>query len=159
MTGSHATSDAYVIRQEDPGQPDVVELLKHGEAHSETLYPAESSHHLLLDGLRKPGVHFFVARDDNGIALATGAVVIQDGWAEIKRMWVEPSARGRGIARRVLETLIAQARGAGVTALRLETGVASHAALALYEQVGFQRCPPFADYRPDPLSVFMERAI
>jgi putative acetyltransferase len=104
-------------------------------------------------------VHFFVARDDNEIALATGAVVIQEGCAEIRRMWVEQSARGRGIAGRVLETLIATARGAGVRALRLETGVVSHAALALYEKAGFQRCPPFDDYRPDTLSVFMERAI
>jgi len=107
---AHATCDVLVVRREDPVQPDVVELLRPGEAHSATLYPAASNHHLPLDGLRNPGVHLFVARDDNEIALATGAVVIQEGCAEIKRMWVEQSARGRGIADRVLETLIATAR-------------------------------------------------
>ena len=49
--------------------------------------------------------------------------------------------------------------GAGIEMLRLETGVANRAALALYERAGFQRREPFADYRPDPLSVFMERRL
>ena len=43
--------------------------------------------------------------------------------------------------------------------LRLETGTVSHTALALYESVGFKRRGPFAGYRPDPLSVFMERLL
>jgi putative acetyltransferase len=100
-----------------------------------------------------------VARDTKGTALATGALVLHDGWAEIKRMWVEEAARGRGIARRVLNVLIGQAASAGIEILRLETGVASHAALALYEKTGFKRRAPFGDYRPDPLSVFMERPV
>jgi putative acetyltransferase len=54
---------------------------------------------------------------------------------------------------------MAEAGGAGVEMLRLETGVVSHAALALYQKAGFQRREPFAGYRPDPLSVFMERPL
>jgi putative acetyltransferase len=72
-------------------------------------------------------------------------------------MWVEERARGQGISRQILDALITKARGAGVAVIRLETGVESHAALALYEKSGFQRRGPFADYSPDPLSVFMER--
>jgi putative acetyltransferase len=159
MAHDQSASAAAIIRREDPSQPDVVALLRHGEAHSAGLYPAESNHHLALDALRKPEVRFLVARDADGKALATGAVVLHDGWAEIKRMWVEEDARGRGIARRVLDALIAVARGAGVEVLRLETGVVSHAALALYEAAGFKRREPFAEYRPDPLSVFMERPL
>jgi putative acetyltransferase len=147
------------IRLEDPAQPDVVELLRHGEAFSASLYPPESNHHLPLDALRRPEVRFFVVRDADGKALATGALVLNREWAEIKRMWVEEAARGRGIARQVFDVLIAEAGNAGVAALRLETGVASHAALALYEKAGFKRQGPFADYRPDPLSVFMERPL
>jgi putative acetyltransferase len=147
------------IKQEDPAQSDVAELLRHGEAFSASLYPPESSHHLPLDALRRPEARFFVARDTKGTALATGALVLHDDWAEIKRMWVEEAARGRGIARRVLNALIAQTASAGIEILRLETGVASHAALALYEKTGFKRRAPFADYRPDPLSVFMERPV
>ncbi len=54
---------------------------------------------------------------------------------------------------------MAEAGGAGIEMLRLETGVANHAALALYEKAGFKRRQPFADCRPDPLSVFMERPL
>jgi putative acetyltransferase len=152
-------SSAPVIRQEDPAQPDVVELLRHGEAFSASLYPPESNHHLPLDALQRAEVRFFVARDAEGKALATGAVVLHDNWAEIKRMWVDEAARGRGIALQILNVLMAEAGDAGVEKLRLETGVANQAALALYEQAGFRRREPFADYRPDPLSVFMERRL
>ena len=150
---------AVIIRLEDPTQSDVAELLRHGEAFSASLYPPESSHHLPLDALRRPEARFFVARDTEGTALATGALVLHDDWAEIKRMWVEEAARGRGIARRVLNVLIAEAASAGVATLRLETGATSRAALALYEKTGFKRRGPFAGYRPDPLSVFMERPV
>jgi putative acetyltransferase len=152
-------SGAPGIRQEDPAQSDVVELLRQGEAFSTSLYPPESNHHLPLEALRRPEVRFFVARDVEGKACATGALVLHDDWAEIKRMWVEDAARDKGIARQILNVLVAEAVGAGVTMLRLETGVANHAALALYEKTGFQRREPFADYRPDPLSVFMERQL
>jgi putative acetyltransferase len=115
--------DVLSIKQENPAQSDVAELLRHGEAFSASLYPPESSHHLPLDALRRPEARFFVARDTKGTALATGALVLHDGWAEIKRMWVEEAARGRGIARRVLNVLIGQAASAGIEILRLETGV------------------------------------
>jgi putative acetyltransferase len=54
---------------------------------------------------------------------------------------------------------MAEAAGASVEMLRLETGIANHAALARYQKTGFKRRGPFADYRPDPLSVFMERRL
>lgn len=47
------------------------------------------------------------ARDMGGKAVGTGATVLMDGWAEIKRMWVEEEARGRGIARKILDALLA----------------------------------------------------
>jgi putative acetyltransferase len=147
----------FSIGIEDPAQPDVAALLRHGEAHSAALYPAESNHHLLLDALRAPNVSFHVARDDRGRAVGTGAIVRHGSWAEIKRMWVEPDARGQGLSMAILHVLEAAARAAGVQALRLETGIDSRAALALYARGGFVPCDPFADYRPDPLSVFLQK--
>jgi len=153
------TPSPLALKLEDPAQPDVVALLQNGDAHSARLYPPESNHMLPLDALRAPAVRFLVVRDAAGTALATGAVVLNGDWAEIKRMWVEEAARGQGIASQMLAALTAEARAAGVKTLRLETGVVSHAALALYEKAGFRRRSPFADYRPDPVSVFMERSI
>ena len=88
-----------IIRREDPGQADIVPLLEDGERNSAELYPAESNHHLPLEALRAPDVRFFVGRDEAGRPLATGAIVLHDEWVEIKRMWVVPRARGRGLSR------------------------------------------------------------
>lgn len=159
MVQPSSSPAALVIKQEDPAQPDVTALLRNGEANSAKFYPAESNHHLPLDALREPEVRFLVARDMNGKAVATGAVVLKDGWAEIKRMWVDEDARGRGTARQILNALIEEARKSGIEFLRLETGAVSHAALSLYEKAGFRRREPFGDYRPDPLSVFMEKLL
>jgi putative acetyltransferase len=145
------------INLEDPAQPEIVTLLRGGEAHSAALYPAESNHHLPLDGLRAPGVRFMVARDERGRAVATGALVLHDGWAELKRMWVVADMRGRGLSKAVLRALVEQASHDGICILRLETGIASHAALGLYAGEGFKRCGPFNGYQDDPLSVFMQK--
>jgi putative acetyltransferase len=72
-------------------------------------------------------------------------------------MWVTPEVGGRGISRAILTAIEVQAQKENVRWLKLETGVESHAALALYGQVGFERCCPFGDYRADPLSVFMQK--
>lgn len=159
MTTPPDPATTATIRQEDPAQPEVVALLRNGEAASAALYPAESNHHMSLEGLRQPNVRFLVARDADGRVVATGALVAHGDWAEIKRMWVEEHARGRGLSRQVLDALMAEADRAGIAVLRLETGVVSHAALALYGRMGFVRRGPFADYAEDPLSVFMERRL
>jgi putative acetyltransferase len=148
-----------IIRREDPGQADIVPLLEDGERNSAELYPAESNHHLPLEALRAPDVRFFVGRDVAGRPLATGAIVLHGEWVEIKRMWVVPDARGRGHSKAVLTRLIAEAKDHGAAVARLETGVASHAALALYRAAGFTEREPFADYKTDPLSVFMEKPL
>jgi putative acetyltransferase len=144
---------------EDPDQPAIRRMLADGEANSAALYPAESNHHLPLAALRAPGVLFHVARDADGHALGTGAVVLRGEWAEIKRMWTAETARGQGIAAEVLRALEAAAAARGVRILRLETGVHSHAALALYRRAGYAETGPFAGYAPDPLSVFLEKRI
>ena len=147
------------VNLEDPAQPDIVKLLEEGERYSASLYPAESNHHLPLDALRAAHIRFLVARDASGRALATGALALFGSWAELKRMWVVLAMRGRGVSKTVLQALEARAREERVGCLRLETGVANHAALALYERAGFARCEPFGDYRPDPLSVFMQKTL
>jgi putative acetyltransferase len=147
------------VSQEDPAQPEIIHLLEDGERHSASLYPAESNHHLPLDALRATHVRFLVARDGMGRAVATGALVLVGSWAELKRMWVVPEMRGSGVSKIILQALEAQARKEQVRRLRLETGIDNHAALALYQRAGFKRCDPFADYRPDPLSVFMEKQL
>ena len=148
---------ALRIAPEDPA--DVVALIRDAEAHSARLYPAESNHHLPLEALGGDGVRLLVARDEAGRAVGIGAVALHGEWAEIKSMWTVEAARGLGVAGLILDRLIALAAEAGVSVVRLETGVESHGALSLYARFGFHRRPPFADYGDDPLSVFMERSV
>jgi putative acetyltransferase len=147
------------VSLEDPAQPDVIKLLEDGELYSASLYPPASNHHLSLDALRAAHIRFLVARDADGQAVATGALALFGPWAELKRMWVVPAMRGRGVSKAILEALEARAREERVGQLRLETGVENHAALALYERAGFTRCGPFGDYRAGPLSVFMQKEL
>ena len=145
------------IAIEDPSQPEIVVLLRDGEAHSAKLYPAESNHHMPLSALRASNVRFLVVRDAIGRAVGTGALALDGACAELKRMWVIPEARRLGLSRILLAALEARARSEGVRTLRLETGVENRAALGLYTRAGFERCGPFGDYRADPLSVFMQK--
>lgn len=66
-----------------------------------------------------------------------------DDPAEVKRMWVAPSARGLGVARRILRELEDHARRRGVTVLQLETNRALHEAIALYRSAGYVEIEAF----------------
>lgn len=143
---------------EDPDQPQVRALLAASDALMASLYPPTSNHLLDIDALKRPEVTFVVARED-GRVLGCGALVRSAGWAELKRMFVPPAARGRGIGRRILLQLERIAIESGIGLLRLETGVSQLEALALYRSAGFAEIAPFGAYAPDPLSVFMEKAI
>jgi putative acetyltransferase len=153
-----APMDAAIML-EPPGQPDVIALLAEADAYLHALYPAESNHILGIAALERPGIDFFVARR-GGTALGCCALVpAADGSAEIKRMFVAPKARGRRLGRRLLERLENQALLRGIATLRLETGIHQAEALRLYRGSGYRDIPPFGDYGPDRLSVFMEKTL
>jgi putative acetyltransferase len=157
---SNATDGAVImIAAESPDQPEIEALLESSDAYMASLYPAESNHLLDIASLLRPEVTFIVARVD-GRALGCGAVVDSgEGWAEIKRMFVSPAARGRKLGRRLLEKIEAIAAARGATKLRLETGGKQPEALALYASAGFVEIGPFGKYESDPLSIFMEKPI
>ena len=104
-----------------------------------------------------------VARDAAGEALACGALrELAYGVAEIKRMYVVPAARGRGLSKVVLAALEAAARERGWTTLRLETGPRQPEAIALYEGAGYRPIPAVGAYvgAPDAAeSLFYERVL
>jgi len=147
------------IAPESPDQPEVIALIAALDTYQETLYPPESRHLLDLASLKQPHVLFFVARDDAGRAMGCGAVVLDTAQGEIKRMYVAPGFRGRGIARKLLQALESASIDAGCKLLLLETGPFQPEALALYASLGYERRGPFGSYTDDPLSVFMQKAL
>ncbi len=148
-----------VISRESPHRDDVVALIRASDALMQSLYPAESNHLVDVDSLARPEVHFLVARED-GRALGCGAFVRGGGnQAEMKRVFVDPAVRGKGVARAILEALERDARGAGVELMQLETGIHQPEAIALYRKCGYAERGPFGAYLPDPLSIFMEKRL
>src|SRR5215470_16260994 len=77
-------------------------------------YPPEQRHGLPIEAIFQPHIRFFVARLD-GRAVGCGGVALFGGFAEVKRMYVRPEARGRGVADAVLARIEAEARGVGIT--------------------------------------------
>ena len=83
---------------------------------------------------------------DDGETLGCGAVrVIAPGVAEIKRMYLRPEARGRGIGRELLQELLGTARRLGCREARLDTGWFMSDAHRLYRAAGFEECAPYAE--------------
>ncbi|MEN3608104.1 GNAT family N-acetyltransferase [Plantactinospora sp. ZYX-F-223] len=70
--------------------------------------------------------------------------------AELKRMYVSPAARGRGVARRMLSAVEDSAREHGRRRLILECGDRQPEAIALYKGSGYERIPDFGYYRDEP---------
>ncbi len=147
------------IQAESPNQSDVVAMLEQLDAYFGALYPAESNHLMDVHSLLRPEVDFLVARDADGRALGCGAVVDRGGYGEVKRMYVAPAARGQGVGAALMDRLVQRARAAGLRVLRLELGISQPEASGLYARSGFITIGPFGDYQPDPLSIFMEKAL
>ncbi|MFB9235889.1 GNAT family N-acetyltransferase [Plantactinospora siamensis] len=101
----------------------------------------------------RPDVRFLVGVR-NGLAVACGAVQALDArTAEIKRMYVRPAFRGRGLARQLLTALEELALWYGHTELRLETGSYLPAAIRLYTSAGYLPIPAYGEYVTNPYSV------
>ena len=141
----------------DLTDPRVVDLLHHHLANSEAHSGPGSSHALDLEALQSPDVSFWAAWNGETL-VATGALKqLSGGHGEVKSMHTAEAARRRGAGSAMLGHIISVARSRGISRLSLETGSWDYfwPAVALYRRHGFIECPPFADYRPDPNSIFM----
>ena len=122
----------------------------------------EDVHALDVDGLVSPDVSFFSARDSGGLLLGIGALRwLGDDHVEVKSMHTARSSRGQGVARALLDHLLAEARACGRLRVSLETGTqdAFAPARALYTSAGFRPCEPFGEYFVSPHSVCMTLAL
>lgn len=145
------------VELDDPAHPDVFALLEEHLKNMHELSPPESVHALDVSRLKSPDITFWSVRDGSAL-LGCGALKELDPQhGEVKSMRTPLSLRRRGAGRAVLAHLIEEARRRGYKRLSLETGSmeAFQPAWRLYESFGFTYCGPFAEYKPDPNSVFM----
>jgi len=156
-------------------------LLLLSDAYMASLYPAESNHLVSSESLRTGDACFIGAflHESDGPSdemtyqkpVAVPAAALQcvacvaarfyrtDGYAEIKRLYVEERCRGAGLARRLMARIEAEIVEQGIQCARLEMGIYQPEADALYRSLGYREIPPFGDYLVDPLSQFLEKAL
>jgi len=142
-----------------PDSPEAMELLAELDAAlHEYPYPPESRHAFSIDKLIRESVAFFVASIDGKLAACGGVKLFAD-YAEVKRMYVRPAFRGKGLGKAILSHLAEHARANGINTLRLETGIYQVEAIGLYDGWGFQRRGPFGEYKNDPNTVYFEKPL
>jgi putative acetyltransferase len=149
------------IRLDDLNGSEIAELLREHLANMAENSPPESVHALNLEQLRKPDITFWSAWSDDAL-LGCGALKELDSeHGEIKSMRTVSTHRRKGVAARLLEHILEEARRRSYKRVSLETGSMGAFAPAhhLYTKFGFIECGPFADYVEDPNSIFMTKEL
>jgi GNAT superfamily N-acetyltransferase len=132
----------------DPEQPPASDLLAAMRAELIGAYDNASrldNPALLPAELRPPGGGYYVGFDGAEPVAGGGFRRLADGTAEIKRMYVRPERRGRGVAAQLLHVLEEAAAAAGYAAARLDTGPKQVHAQRLYRASGYVEIAPYND--------------
>ncbi len=139
---------AVRFERRDPEEPAAAELLADMRAELNDVYETFSR----LDNpplspaeLRPPGGVYLVGYDAGEAVAGGGLRHLDEGVAEIKRMYVRPAARSHGVARDLLQALEDAAASLGYAATRLDTGPKQVHAGALYRSAGYVEVPPYND--------------
>jgi len=149
------------VRREDITSPAAGALIAALNAELSERYPEEGANHFRLDADEvAEGRGAFVVARVGGQPAGCGAIRrIDADTGEIKRMYVAPALRGRGIGARVLATLEAEARRLRLSRIVLETGARQPDALGLYRRAGYGEIAAFGEYVGSPLSVCMGKRL
>ena len=141
--------------------PKVIALLEAHVTRARAETGRGSAHALDSSGLKTPDIRFWTAWRGESL-LGMGALkALSRDHGEIKSMYTTESARNQGTGAAMFAHIVAEAGAMGMTRLSLETGAWDYfgPARAFYRRHGFVECAPFADYKPDPNSVFMTRVL
>ena len=132
--------------------PDAVQLIAALNAELAATFPEPGATHFSIsEGQVDAGVGAFLVAYLDDMPVGCGAVRrLDSSTAELKRMYVTPSVRGRGIGRALVEALEGEAQSLGVRRIVLETGTRLAPAIRLYEALGYVRIPLFGEYLSSP---------
>jgi putative acetyltransferase len=146
---------------DDLSGPEIAAFLAEHVQQMHEITPIENAYALDLDGLRRPDVTFWTAVDGTTLVGCAALKQLDPAHAELKSMRTAPARKRSGVASRILEHVIDEARRRGYRRLSLETGTDEFflPARKLYEKFGFDYCAPFGDYEPSPHNTFMTRAL
>ncbi|NVD98511.1 GNAT family N-acetyltransferase [Massilia sp. BJB1822] len=149
---------ALQVGEEDPSSDEARLLLDELSAALAGITGDSGASSFNVDDVRGAGGRFVVVRDAQGRALGCGAIrPLQDGVAELKRMYARPGTRGVGSA--VLAHLEQAAADLGYRALWLETRLVNSRALGFYAARGYLRIPNFGKYAGNSAAVCMAKRL
>ncbi|MDX2214271.1 MAG: GNAT family N-acetyltransferase [Oculatellaceae cyanobacterium bins.114] len=149
------------IREDDLTSQKIADLLREHLDNMHEITPPGSVHALDLEGLRSPNITFWSAWEGEEL-LGCGALKeLDSNRGEVKSMRTAQTYRRQGVASKILEHIIQEAKRRSYDCLYLETGALAEfaPARALYLRYGFEYRGPFADYLDDPNSVFMMKKL
>jgi putative acetyltransferase len=154
-------TEAIQIQRGELTLPEALELIGALNIELQQRYPEPGATHFRLDlDEVSPGRGAFLLALLGAEPVGCGAVRLLNAFdAEIKRMYVKPGARRRGVAKALLTALEAEAIDLGATRLLLETGARQQEAIGLYGGAGFIGIEPFGEYVNSPLSICMAKEL
>lgn len=150
-------SDFY-IKRVSPFDADVLRLIEELDRHNLEFYSADVCYLDAPDVLAKDNCKMLGVFLDEELC-GIGAVKLFDDYGEIKRMFVPPNYRGRGLSQKILDALIDIIEKADLPYVRLETGEKYIAAMSLYRKNGFQERGAFGDYTKGYPNLYMEKLL
>lgn len=151
--------DHLEIRVHEPNDAVAGELIAELDAELRMHYSEDDIHGLTPEEMQDfPGTFFVTWLAGQPVACG-GLRPLEDGMAELKRMFVRRSVRGQGLGRRLLEELEQQARQSGARVIRLETGEFQVEAVGLYESTGYRRIPCFGEYAGSAISICYQKTL
>ena len=142
----------FTLRIAPAASPEAQALIAELDIYLTALYPGYATNGIVTEDFESRGGVFMLGRVDDALA-GCGAFRPHDDAAEIKRLYVRASMRGRGVARTILRRLEHEAREAGFARGLLETGTRQPESIALYRAEGWLPIAPFGSYDDNPFSV------
>ena len=146
------------IAVESPVSEDARRLIDGSEAALAAVYTPEECFSFSPEELDTTETTFLVARL-SGRPVGCIALVANPGYGEIKRLYVDPDARGRDVGARLVKELEACAKAQRITQMKLETGDKLAAAVRLYRRLGYSDCGPFGGYPDIDATMFLEKTL
>lgn len=145
------------IKVDDLTGDKIVALINEHLAGMHEITPAESVHALPLEKLKQPGITFWSVWEQDELMGCGALKELDPAHGELKSMRTATQHLRKGVASKIIEHLLQEAKKRGYKRLSLETGASSEflPARKLYEKYGFVYCGPFEDYKDDPNSIFM----
>ncbi len=131
---------------------DFLNLVKQLDAELDNMYGSEMKFYNEFNTVK--GFKQVVVAYDNNTPAGCGAVKeYEPGIMEVKRVFVDPGFRGKGVAEKVMIGLEDYAREHGCKGMILETGDLQHAAIALYKKLGYKHIANYGQYAKAPSSI------